>query len=110
MGKISLNDPMIEEVSQLFQALADPSRLKILRALLDAGEPMSQGTLAETAGLSQANASKHLALLGRVGLVTREAEGNTVFYRPVMPLVGEVCDLVCGHVSDRVKAAYKALR
>jgi DNA-binding transcriptional ArsR family regulator len=110
MGKITLNDPMIEEVSQLFQALADPSRLKILRALLDSGKPISQGALAETAGLSQANASKHLALLARVGLVTREAEGNTVYFRPVMPLVGNVCDLVCGHVSDRVKAAYKALR
>jgi DNA-binding transcriptional ArsR family regulator len=110
MSKIPLNGPMIEEVSQLFQALADPSRLKILRALLDAEQPMSQGTLAETAGLSQANASKHLALLARVGLVTREAEGNTVYFRPVMPLVGNVCELVCGHVSDRVKAAYKALK
>ena len=105
-----LPEPTISEVSRLFLALGEEPRLRILRALLEAGEPMPQKALAEACGLSQANASKHLALLGRVGLVTREAEGNTVFYRPVMPLVGEVCDLVCGHVSDRVKAAYKALR
>jgi hypothetical protein len=28
----------------------------------------------------------------------------------VMPLVGELCDLVCGHVSDRAKMTYKALK
>jgi len=109
MGKISLNDPMIEEVSQLFQALADPSRLKILRALLDAGEPMSQGTLAETAGLSQANASKHLIQLVNAGLVTREPRGNLVLFRPVLPLVTEVCDLVCTFVARRITCTYQAI-
>jgi len=32
-----------------------------------------------------------------------------VFYQPVMPLVGNVCEIVCGHVTERVKAAYQAL-
>lgn len=110
MSRIPLSDPMIDEVSHLFLALGDPSRLKLLRALLENRAPLSQGALAEAAGLSQANASKHLAQLVRVGLVLREAEGNTVYYQPVMPLVGNVCDLVCGHVAERVKAAYKALK
>lgn len=101
---------MMEEVSQLFLALADPSRLKLLRALLDAEEPISQGALAEATGLSQANASKHLGHLVRVGLVIREAQGNTVFYQPVMPLVEDLCGRVCDHVTKRVKAAYQALR
>ena len=105
----SLTDPMIEEVSRLFLALGDPSRLKILRCLLEAKEPMSQGAIAEATSLSQANASKHLAFLVRVGLANREPQGNVVFFTPVMPLVGDVCDLVCGHVAERVKAAYHAL-
>jgi DNA-binding transcriptional ArsR family regulator len=109
MGHTPLSDPMIEEVSRLFLALGDPSRLKILRCLLEAHQPLSQGTVAETTGLSQANASKHLAFLVRVGLANREPQGNVVLFSPVMPLVGEVCDLVCGHVADRVKAAYHAL-
>ncbi len=104
------NDTMIDEVSCLFGALGDASRLKILRALLDAKEPLSQGGVAEVAGLSQANASKHLACLVRVGLVTRNPEGNTVYFSPILPLVSELCDLVCGHVSDRAKASYRALR
>ncbi len=107
--KPPLSDAMIEEVSGLFGALGDSSRLRILRALLDAPEPLSQGAVAEAAGLSQANASKHLACLVRVGLVARSPEGNTVFFTPILPLVSELCGLVCGHVTDRAKATYKAL-
>jgi ArsR family transcriptional regulator, arsenate/arsenite/antimonite-responsive transcriptional repressor len=105
-----LSDAMIEEISGLFAALGDASRLKILRALQNAKGPLSQGAVAEAAGLSQANASKHLASLVRVGVVTREPEGNTVFFQPVMPLVGDLCNLVCGHVSERAKTTYQALK
>ncbi|MBI3130782.1 MAG: winged helix-turn-helix transcriptional regulator [Acidobacteria bacterium] len=108
--KHGLNDTMIGEVTGLFGALGDQSRLRILRALLDAKKPLSQGAVAEKAELSQANASKHLACLVRVGLVTREQEGNTVYFSPILPLVSQLCDLVCGHVTDRVKASYKALK
>ena len=110
MAHPSLSDPIIEEVSRLFLALSDPSRLRILRCLLASEGAISQGAIAENTGLSQANASKHLAFLVRVGLANREPAGNTVFFTPVLPLVDEVCDLVCGHVTDRVKAAYKAIK
>ena len=110
MSAPALSDPMIEQVSQLFLALGDPSRLKILRTLQEAKTAMSQGALAQATGLSQANASKHLSQLVRVGLVTREAEGNTVFYQAVMPLVEQLCEMVCGHVTERIKNAYKAIK
>jgi ArsR family transcriptional regulator len=105
-----LNDAMIGEASGLFGALGDQSRLFILRALLDAEEPLNQGAIAEAAGLSQANASKHLACLARVGLIQREPIGNTVLYTPVLPLVATLCELVCGHVTRRAKSTYQALR
>lgn len=110
MKPMLASNTMIDEVSCLFGALGDASRLKILRALLDAKEPLNQGGVAEAAGLSQANASKHLACLVRVGLVTRTPDGNTVYFTPELPLVADLCDLVCGHVSDRAKASYHALR
>lgn len=109
MSTAQMNAQMIEEVTQLFGALGDASRLKILRALLDSKIPLSQGAVAEKTELSQANASKHLSYLVRVGLVTREPKGNTVFFRIATPLVREVCDLVCGHVSDRIKTTYHAI-
>jgi len=107
--KHRLSDAMIDQVTDLFGALGDQSRLRILRALLDAKGAQSQGAVADATGLSQANASKHLACLVRVGLVTREPEGNTVFFSPILPLVSNICDLVCGHVSDRAKKSYRAL-
>ena len=108
--KFPLTDAMIEEASELFAALGDASRLKILRVLLDDGVPMNQGSIAEAAGLSQANTSKHLACLVRVGLAERNPDGNCVFFAPVLPLVSDLCDLVCGHVSERVRQSYHALK
>lgn len=105
-----LTDPMIDEVKDLFGALSDTSRLKVLRSLLDAKEPISQGTVAKEAGLTQANASKHLSCLVRAGLVRRDPDGNTVYFSLSQPLVSNLCDLVCGHVSDRAKSSYQALR
>lgn len=110
MPKYPLSDPMIEEVSGIFHALSDPSRLKILRALLEVKKPLSQGQVAEAASLSQANASKHLSVLVRVGLVNRNQEGNTVFFSPVQPLVPQVCDLMCGHVTARIKSAFQSIK
>lgn len=107
---LNLSNAMIDEVGDLFRALGDSSRLKILKTLLAKEEPLSQGALADAAGLSQANASKHLATMVRVGLVTREARGNTVYFSPTLPLAKDLCNLVCGHVTDRTTKAYHALR
>jgi len=76
---------------------------------MDATEPLSQGALAEATELSQANASKHLAFLVRVGFVIREPHGNLVFFKPVKPIVENVCDLICGHVTTRIKDAYRSI-
>ena len=105
-----LTNPMIDEISGLFGALGDISRLKVLRALLNSKEPLSQGAVAKAAGLSQANASKHLSCLVRVGLMKREPAGNAVYFSLVMPLVADLCDLVAGHVSSRAKTSYQSLR
>lgn len=110
MPKYPMSDPMIEEVSGIFHALSDGSRLKILRALLESKKPLNQGQVAEATGLSQANASKHLSVLVRVGLATRNQEGNTVYFSPVSPLVPQVCDLMCGHVASRIKSAYQSIK
>jgi DNA-binding transcriptional ArsR family regulator len=107
---INLSNAMIDEVGDLFRALGDPSRLRLLKCLLSKEQPMPQGALADSAGLSQANASKHLACMVRVGLVTREAKGNVVFFSPTLPLAKDLCNLVCGHVTDRTTKAYHALR
>lgn len=104
-----VSDTMIEEVGGIFGALADPSRLRLLRILLEREAPVNQSALAEGAGLSQANASKHLACLVRMGLVTRHPEGNAVHYLPVEPLVSSLCALVSAHACHRAQSTVQAL-
>jgi len=110
MHEISLSDPMIEEISRLFLVLSDPSRIRVIRCLLETPEPLSMGEVAKATGLAHANASKHLAQLVSVGLAIREPRGNAAYFSPVMPLVGRVCDLVCSHVLERTRDAYHAVR
>ncbi|MDQ3144539.1 MAG: metalloregulator ArsR/SmtB family transcription factor [Pseudomonadota bacterium] len=64
-------------LSALFQALADPSRLRIM-ALLRSME-LSVGELAQVLGQSQPRASRHVRILADAGLVTRRKEGSWVF-------------------------------
>lgn len=61
----------------LFQALADPTRLRIL-ALLRAME-LSVGELAQLLGQSQPRVSRHVKILGDSQLVGRRKEGSWVY-------------------------------
>ena len=64
-------------LSALFQALADPSRLRIL-SLLRSME-LSVGELAHVLGQSQPRVSRHVRILAAAGLVARRKEGSWVF-------------------------------
>ena len=105
-----LSNPMICEAGRIFRVLGDPSRLRLLQALLASGGPVNLRGLAESTGLSQANASKHLACLVETGLVLREKEGQQVLFLVSGPMVRELCGLVKVHVLDRSRSAYASLR
>lgn len=64
--------------AKLFRGLADPSRLAVLEALRDGPRCVSEVVAAT--GLSQPNASTHLACLVDCGLVARERRGKFVYY------------------------------
>lgn len=64
-------------IADLFQALADPSRVRIL-ALLRTME-LSVGELAQVLGQSQPRVSRHVRILGDAGLLDRHKEGSWVF-------------------------------
>ncbi|HVM22897.1 MAG TPA: metalloregulator ArsR/SmtB family transcription factor [Sphingomicrobium sp.] len=66
-----------------FQALADPTRLRIL-ALLRIME-LSVGELAQVLGQSQPRVSRHLKILADAGVLERRKEGSWVF----LTLAGE---------------------
>jgi ArsR family transcriptional regulator, arsenate/arsenite/antimonite-responsive transcriptional repressor len=74
------------EVVQALQALAQPLRLKVFRALVVAGhEGMTPGTMAAALGVPAATLSFHLKELTQAGLVTQERASRHLIYRAAYP-------------------------
>jgi DNA-binding transcriptional ArsR family regulator len=64
-----------------FAALSQPTRLKMLRALVVAGpDGMAAGAVAEAVGASPSSASFHLSHLERAGLVASRREARSIVY------------------------------
>ena len=80
-----------------FRALSEPMRLKILRRLFRS--EASVGEILEEVGGTQANVSKHLAVLHGSLLVDRRKEGTRTVYRVADPKVLEICSIVCEGVE-----------
>ncbi|MFM9977470.1 MAG: ArsR/SmtB family transcription factor [Sphingomonadaceae bacterium] len=70
-----MNEPV-----EIFRALADPTRLRVV-ALLRAME-LSIGELAQVLGQSQPRVSRHVRILVDAGLANRRREGSWVFLTP----------------------------
>jgi DNA-binding transcriptional ArsR family regulator len=104
----ALDPNQLQAVAGLFGVLSEGSRLSILQ-LLQAG-PLSVGELVEQSGLKQANASKQLASLQAVGVIARRQEGNRAIYSIAMPLVFELCDIVCRGVAQQAAERAAALK
>jgi ArsR family transcriptional regulator len=94
-------------IADLFQALADPSRVRIL-ALLRTME-LSVGELAQVLGQSQPRVSRHVKILGDAGLLDRHKEGSWVFLAltddPRTAIVFELIDQWLDEKSRDVLAA-----
>ena len=91
----------LEQVAAYFQALSEPTRLRILN-LLREGE-RNVGDLAQACGYTAANVSRHLAMLMQHGLVARESRGTSVYYRIADESVYALCDLVCGNIARKLQ-------
>ncbi|MQA03549.1 MAG: metalloregulator ArsR/SmtB family transcription factor [Streptosporangiales bacterium] len=86
----------MDALTRLGRALADPTRCRLLLALLDGPGYPSQ--LASELGLTRSNVSNHLACLRGCGLVVAVAEGRQVRYELADPHLArglaELCDVV----------------
>ena len=72
------NDEQVHLAAESFRMLADPTRIRVLWALLQ-GESSVAG-LAELTGAAPTAVSQHLAKLRLAGLVKGRREGTFVYY------------------------------
>ena len=71
-------DEVYAELAELFGALADPTRAKIVHALLSA--ELCTCDLAAVAGISESGTSQHLRVLRSLRLVKSRRAGKFVYY------------------------------
>ena len=81
-----------------FRALGEPMRLRILQAVCK--EPRSVNDIVSATGSTQANISKHLALLTTAGILEREKDGQRVFYGVKDKLAVKLCELVRAQLTE----------
>jgi DNA-binding transcriptional ArsR family regulator len=103
----SLGNKSLTLIAERFRVLGDPLRLQLLHRLGD--RELSVGALVEASGASQANVSKHLQILLRAGLVQRRKEGLLAYYRIADPSIFQLCDLVCGRLSEQFREDLTAI-
>jgi DNA-binding transcriptional ArsR family regulator len=95
-------------IAERFRLLSEPTRLRLLDLMAD--RERSVGSLAEELGCTQANVSKHLALLAEAGLVHRRREGLHTYYGVADPAVFALCGQVCETLRRHADARAAALR
>jgi DNA-binding transcriptional ArsR family regulator len=69
-----------EPDDELWSAIADPSRRRVLDLLVRSGEA-SASALADGVPFTRQAVSKHLVVLERSGLISRRKQGREVLYR-----------------------------
>ena len=76
----SLSDGEIDAAAQLFKALGDPARVRIVHLLATSDEPVCVCELTEPLGLTQPTVSHHLKKLTDAGLLVSEQRGVWAYY------------------------------
>lgn len=86
------------ELAEMFRLLGDPTRVRILFALLEAGE-LCVCDIAEVVDTSETKVSQAMRLLRGSGVVRNRRAGRNVFYRLDDAHVRMVLDLSREHVA-----------
>jgi len=97
-----VSDLLIEEAARRFALLGEPTRLRILHALMDATE-LPVGEIARRTGTSRFNASAHLTRLSAAGLVARRRAGTSIYYRSVDENLPRICEWMRESLRSRVR-------
>jgi ArsR family transcriptional regulator len=82
-------DQVAKSTATRFKALADPTRLRILKFL--SCQEMYTWQIAEYVGVAQPTATEHLRILREAGFVTSRKQGSFVFYRTDSNAIKRAC-------------------
>ena len=93
--------------AEFCKAMAHPTRIHLLRSLKEGEKPVNE--LARLVGVTQANASQHLAIMRQFGLLSTRRDGSTIYYRISDHRIVEACELVRVCIGERLKKSQMVL-
>ena len=96
LGASVLSDEEAAATAELFKALSDPARVRIVNLIATSAVAVCACELETPLGLSQPTVSHHLKKLTEAGLLEREQRGRWAYFsfkRDAMETLAEVADL-----------------
>lgn len=88
---------VLEGVARYFGLLSEPMRLRIIHAICESEQSVSN--IVKASGANQANVSRHLSLLYNAGVLSRRRDGNFIYYRVNDPTLIEICRSACNRIA-----------
>ncbi len=95
-----MQESTLTELENLFLALSDKTRLRLLALMANGEVPV--GFLADRLGESQPKTSRHLAYLRNAGLVSARRDGKWIYYniaRPADPAVARILSVTIESIA-----------
>lgn len=96
LGAPSLSGEEADATAELFRALADPARVRIVNSIARAGGAVCACEFNDALGLAQPTVSHHLKKLTEAGLLEREQRGKWAYFslrRDAVQKLAAVADL-----------------
>ncbi len=105
-----MNETLEAELREMHErvckAISDPKRLLIISVLRE--DELRVGDIAESLGMSQPNASQHLAVLRDGGIVTTRRSGTSVYYSLRGQKILRAIDLMREFVAEDLESRAEA--
>ena len=105
---IIMSDTLRRFKSEIFQGLANPTRIALVELLRE--KELSAGQLIEKLGIEQANASQHLAVLRAKQIVVSRKVGNQVYYSIRDHALIEVLDILRRYFYAQLNSTVNMLK
>ena len=93
-----LSEHVASRVAELFRSFSDPSRVRIIYAILE--EEVNTSQLAELLGLTPSAVSHHLRGLRQKHIVEARRDGKEVYYNVVDPHIVALFQQGVDHVRE----------
>ena len=98
---LKMPEEMLTAVANRFKLLSEPMRLRILRTLCERERTVQE--IVNQINASQANVSKHLALMHNNGIVNRRKEGLKCYYSIADDSIIFACYLISKSVVENLQ-------